>query len=61
MQCSNCHQEINDEEVYVYKGRKMCEECAMNMELYPRGHTGLYRDNICGDRKRLTIWWANRS
>jgi hypothetical protein len=56
MECSNCNKEISEEEIYVYKDKQMCEECAMNMEMYPRGHTGSYRDTICGNRRRLTIW-----
>jgi len=39
----------------IHEGRKMCEDCFIDVSRFPLGHTGLYRDKIGGDRRRLNI------
>jgi hypothetical protein len=46
MLCGNCGKETSENEVYVYEGKRMCEDCAIKKGLYPLGHTGLRRDKI---------------
>jgi len=54
MLCKVCHKEVSENEMILFDGKKMCEECAMNKGLFPLGHTGLRRDKISEKGRHLT-------
>jgi recombinational DNA repair protein (RecF pathway) len=43
MKCDRCEKEIQEDQVYVYKGNKLCEDCYLHLRLFPLSHTGPYR------------------
>jgi len=53
--CSRCKKEVSENEIYIFEGRPMCEDCAINAGLYPLEHTGLRRDKISEKGRRLTV------
>ena len=55
MVCKACGKEISDDETYIYEGKRMCEDCAINAGLFPLGHTGLRRDKISEKGRYLTL------
>jgi len=55
MKCTECGLGILEKEVYIHEGQKMCEDCFIDVSRFPLGHTGMYRDKIGGDRRRLNI------
>jgi hypothetical protein len=55
MSCNSCGKHVSENEVYIYKDKCMCENCAMKAGLYPLGHTGSRRDKISKEGRRLTV------
>ena len=53
--CSNCGKELSEEDIYTVGGSKLCEDCAMDMGLFPLEHTGSRRDKISERGRRLTL------
>ena len=40
MKCGRCGKEILEEQLYAYKGVRMCEACYIHVNLFPLKHTG---------------------
>ena len=55
MRCKGCGKEIAENEIYIYEGKRMCEDCAINTGLFPLGHTGSRRDKISEKGRHLTL------
>ena len=53
--CNSCAKEISENEVYIYEDKRMCEDCAIKVGLYPLSHTGSRRDKISEKGRILTI------
>jgi hypothetical protein len=46
MTCASCSREITEEDTYMIDHKSMCEDCAIQVGLFPLGRTGLSRDTI---------------
>jgi recombinational DNA repair protein (RecF pathway) len=55
MPCSSCGKEVSENEVYIYEGKRMCEDCAIKTGLYPLGHIGARKDKISEKGRCLTV------
>lgn len=53
--CSSCKKKIPENEIYIYEGNIMCDDCAMKAGLFPLEHTGGRRDKISERGRHLTI------
>ena len=53
--CSSCNKKIPENEICIYEGNIMCDDCAMKAGLFPLEHTGARRDKISERGRRLTI------
>ncbi len=53
--CDSCNKKIHENEIYIYKGKRMCDDCAMKSGLFPLDHTGARRDKIAENGRRLTM------
>lgn len=53
--CCRCGKKISEDDIYIYEGNRMCDDCAMKAGLFPLGHTGARRDKISERGRRLTI------
>jgi len=53
--CSVCGIENSENEIYIYEDKRMGEDCAIKADLYPLGQTGLRRNKISENRRRLTL------
>ena len=54
MSCSKCGKTLPEEDIYIFEGRRMCEDCAIKAGLFPLGHTGSRRDKISEKGRFLT-------
>ncbi|BCL61585.1 hypothetical protein DGMP_22780 [Desulfomarina profundi] len=53
--CKKCGKEISGNDIYIYEGNQMCDDCAMKAGLFPLEHTGSRRDKISERGRHLTI------
>ena len=53
--CSGCDKKLSENDIYIYEGRYMCDDCAMKAGLFPLEHTGARRDKISERGRRLTV------
>ncbi len=55
MPCGQCGKRLSEEDVYIFEGKRMCDDCAMKAGLFPLEHTGARRDKISERGRLLTI------
>ena len=55
MPCTSCGKMISETDVYIYEGKRMCDDCVMKDGLFPLEHTGARRDKISEKGRRLTL------
>lgn len=55
MTCTNCGKEMTEDDAYTVDHKPMCEDCAIQVGLFPLEHTGLLRDKISETGLYLTV------
>ena len=53
--CNGCGKALSETDTYLYNGKPMCEDCAIDEGLFPLGHTGSRRDKISERGRHLHI------
>jgi hypothetical protein len=53
--CCQCGKKFSEDDIYIFEGKNMCDDCAMKAGLFPLEHTGARRDKISEKGRRLTI------
>jgi hypothetical protein len=53
--CCHCDKKLSEDDIYIFEGKHMCDDCAMKAGLFPLEHTGARRDKISERGRRLTI------
>jgi recombinational DNA repair protein (RecF pathway) len=53
--CCHCGKKLSEDDIYIFEGKHMCDDCAVKAGLFPLEHTGARRDKISERGRRLTI------
>ena len=53
--CRQCGTKLSENDIYIFDGKSMCDDCAMKAGLFPLEHTGARRDKISERGRRLSI------
>ena len=53
--CCHCVKKLSKDDIYIFEGKHMCDDCAIKAGLFPLEHTGARRDKISERGRRLTI------